>query len=48
MSELFPLIIEITDGILQVIQPQSYETDGFAAMVFHGDRLVLIGFKADE
>ena len=48
MSELFPLILEITDGILQVIQPQPYEADGFAAMVFHRDRLVLIGLQPDQ
>ena len=48
MSELFPLTIEITNGILQVIPPQPYETDGFATMVFYRDRLVLIGFEANE
>jgi len=48
VSELFPLTIEISDGILQVIQPQPYETDGFATVFFHRDRLVPIGFEADE
>ena len=48
VPKLFPLVIDIGDGILQMIQSESYETNGFASMFFDCNRFVLMGFYADE
>ena len=48
VPKLFPLVIDIGDGILQMIQSESYETKGFASMFFDCNRFVLMGFYADE
>ena len=48
MPEFSPLFIDIGDGILQMIQSQSNETNRFSAMFFYGDLLDMIGFDADQ
>jgi hypothetical protein len=48
VAEFSPLFIDISDGILQLIQSQSNETNRFASMFFYGNWLDVIGFDADQ